>query len=374
MDITSPQSMMTGLLGETRLALIDLLEKSQISLHDVCLQPSPTSTGAVPGVDRLDLLDILNYLICEWSTVKEKLFYCDKTNGFGATYRSYIGLLKTARNEWAHRYTYSYEDVLHNCFIAQRFFRDTMAQVDISIIEQIAEASMAKMSTKRDIPVSSQSDQDEEVSLVSEEGAKEEEVPITIPGTIVSVVQTQEDDEGEEEDNEIAVEFEVDDIEEDEEEPEELGDEDEELSMEEIEDLDDKDDETDIDKEFKDEIIQLSKIVETRQYQKLRRMIGFKKQPNVEEGKYPGTLYITAEGPIWGSWGPEKLRLIEDDLLWVALFAVHGVTPKDMRGNWKGDDMICLPYADHSQVQFGRNKARMLCAAMEEISEWLAQN
>jgi hypothetical protein len=405
MDFTSPQNMMTTLIGETRSALINLMEKSKLSLDEVCSQSKSIKPGVLPTVDQLEIAEILRYLWSNWITIKDKLFSCDFTNGYGAEYKSYISIILTARNKWAHKNNLTYEDVLHNGFVVQHFFRSANREVNISVIDQIVEACIQELGGMRaTIPaLAPQIDVNNSVALhqnldVAEETIEQSvidkenlignrEVVTESAKSIRDIIEEQEEGVGEEGDekslsgnllvHEEMVEIDDESTEEfsgvtDEEIDEFLEFEEQSSDEEELAEVEEQEEEI-ITPDTQRKIDLLKRLVDQQNYRKLSWMMGFKKKPKVEEGNYPNTLYITAEGPIWGSWGIEKLKLIEENLFWVALFALHGIIPLEMKGSWDGKDMICLPSVDHTRVQFGQNKARMLCAAYEEISEWLEQ-
>lgn len=362
MDFTSPKNMMTTLVQQTGLALITLLrnayrERSQDEKLEELL-----AEYELKDLEHADIQDILQMLWKRWDDLKDNLFECHSKNGFGLRFRSYVSLMINARNEWAHNNTFSYEEVLHNCFIVQHFFQGAKIQINTSIVDQIVEACFTETVVEK-----LSSDDISEVFIAISEKEIEEGTFVDFGAYKVII-----DDEMDESENDCNKEEQL--VEEQEKEvgEEDRGEEAEEDEQEgDSEETDAEEEESQYDPIVRKQFEVLKMIIEQNAYEKLSNMMGFTNDPEVSEGIYPNTLYITAEGRIWGAFGYEKLKLIKDHLFEVAVFAAYNGIWEHMEGEWEGNTVICLPSNSHSRVMFGRNKARMLCASMEKISKWL---
>lgn len=443
-NLTSPRSMMTTLLDEVRNSLVQLFEVNKIPI-DTLRRQNKDNTGEVSN-DNFDLSDLLYFFWTDWNAIKDKVFTCNQTNGYGAPFRSYISLLITARNDWAHNnYTYNYEDVLHNCFVAQRFFGSARRKVNISIVDQIIETCLqeisgryTKVTVEPAIEVtgdyatlnshdesSAVLDKSHEVIITgstenSAGGEKKSDVdePVGVKkgqdgeGTRISITKEEmkeilsdlltefrENLVAENHSTDYSVEEELEQEESDDFEgvteeaqgvlvhslvhQDEVETHEEQEDLETIEILEASDDLEDLGVDDEYSIDEFKKLeaskaldllqswIDNKDYSKFNELMGFKSPPVVRPGTFPHTLCIAAEGPVWGSWGDFKLKLVEENLLEVFLFALSGFIPDDMKGEWEGTELICIPSKEKARVQFGRNKARMLCASMDRISKWL---
>ena len=366
MDFTSPKNMMTTLVEQTRLSLITLLRGTYSDLSQAEKLEDLLTECGIPELEQADIQDILQLIWKKWDDLKDNLFECHSRNGFGLRFRSYISLMINARNEWAHGYTFTYEEVLHNCFVVQHFFRGTKKQVDISIVDQIVDACFPETVVEK---LSSYA----RVDLIGAIAEKEKIARVTLENFDGSkVVITSDFDECDKELDKFGQEVEGQEKGIIDEEGEDLIEETEEAEIEDdSEEVNVEEEESQIDPIVLKQLEVLEMIIEQNDYKKLAKMMGFKNQPEVSNGYYPDTLYLTAEGQIWGAFGYEKLKLIKDHLFYVAVFATYGLIPQQMYGEWEGNRVICLPNNTHSRVLFGRNKARMFCASMEKITRWL---
>lgn len=360
MDITSPGPMTTKLLDVTRSSLVSLLTKSLEELS----QDEKKSIGdllceyGLTQLDQEDLADILKWIIHYWYVIKENLFDCNNRNGNGASYRTYVGIMLNARNEWAHNFSLTYDDVLFTCYAVQRFFSETKKQIDVSMVDQIIEACHHEISGKYlktlsptdglqeiDLASSITDAQDQERTLIHGQDGETEKSEIIKP-----LYEDELNLEGD-------LEFENIDLAacEEEEFIEEDGEEDEEGVR--------------LYKELQETLSDVKAIIEAKDYTKLITRYNLP-ETTVEEGEYLDTLYIYGAG-TWGSWGWEKLEWVEDHLFDVFLFAQFDFCSPNMVGDWNGNKLICIPSSADPRVKFGRNKARMLCASMDRISVWL---
>jgi len=365
MDFTSPKNMMTTLVEQTRLSLITLLRGTYSDLSQAEKLEDLLTECGIPELEQADIQDILQLIWKKWDDLKDNLFECHSRNGFGLRFRSYISLMINARNEWAHGYTFTYEEVLHNCFVVQHFFRGAKSQINTSIVDQIVEACFFETVVEK---LSSEDIADLFVAI----GEKEDEEGTSVTSNDFVEIIDDELDESENEWDKVEREVEEQEKEIEVEEDEDFEEETEEAEREEgFEETNAEEEESQIDPIVLKQLEVLEMIIEQNDYKKLAKMMGFKNQPEVSNGYYPDTLYLTAEGQIWGAFGYEKLKLIKDHLFYVAVFATYGLIPQQMYGEWEGNRGICLPNNTHSRGLFGRNKARMFCASMEKITRWL---
>lgn len=337
----SPRSLMQILLNDAYADLLSFINKKFTDFPDgvrnnwlieLNTSRNDLSQGNLCNVN-CDLQKLIRLLVADWKLIKQYLVNNDESTSYGSIFLSYLFILKHARNVWAHQNNYTYEDVLFYGFIVQRFYRNTLPPINTLKIDQMVEFCI------------------EEISKNTKEiQGKPDAVEQTI-----EVVQVSDDIEH----NELV------ELEEDEEfEEVEGGDEEEEIEEEEVE-LEEKL------KEVKNDLVKIAELVEKGDYCSLADMVGVSYDVEVSDGKYPNTLYITYENTHL-CLGLRKLQLMFEYLAHIAAFVYFGhVVDPDMRGEYKGYEIICIPSTQETRVSFGINKAKLFCAAVPSILDKL---
>ncbi|MHC1740137.1 MAG: Swt1 family HEPN domain-containing protein [Anaerolineaceae bacterium] len=354
----SPQSLIQILLDEFKKGMVDFLNEEVENLpvemqQDITRNLTFTKEGNDGSKTRIndesDLYKILRILWSHWDEIKERIFTINENNGYGQTYRSYLKIIMQARNEWAHQSALTYEDVLHYGFVIQRFSRNKISKFDSSKIDQIVEVCIQKISGVDDvIGEGAPCNQDnEETTLVSELKTEEdiiEDIESTIElndPLIVEEITTAEEEN--EQSGEILEDYEQNST-------SEFGDDTEEIET----------------------IIQrYRKAAEEGNYEFFSELIENEDEISVLPGSYQDTLCLKENFNTF-AYGYRKLQLISEYIIAVAIFAVYDFLFDSMAGTFKGYDVICIPSNKDAQITFGRTRARMLCARMKEIIDWLS--
>jgi hypothetical protein len=421
----TPNYLLQNLLDETRILLISLINQEFNKFPTEIQQEWKSKLGLSPITTQqteyevdltCDLYEVLRLLWKDWESLKPIFFEISRRTNYGAIYRSYLFIIRFARDEWAHFNTYTYEDVLHYGFVVQRFITGFKLPFESSIIDQIIEVCLEKVSKlgEQEIPsvrpmsISSNNmeiltnelgDVGDKKGVIQEvlQEKKEEDISEELPGEVqessvqinweelrtqftnaVSKIKERYDN------YELSREHNI---------PTKNWIIPNRLQINKLIDgyikanIEEKDNEnfSAIDSEMEEELMNTSlkqitikefvtdhlrRIVEEEKYDRLEKLTSLRKKTNVQPGKFPETLLIS-DGEINISYGIDKYGLIEKYILDIASFSILGFVKPEMNGKREGKQIICIPTIDNTILGLGRNKARLICGSMDRISKWL---
>ncbi len=117
-------------------------------------------------------------------------------------------------------------------------------------------------------------------------------------------------------------------------------------------------------------IARLQELAKAKQYSIFESIDNNPYPLTIKEGVYPDTLYIHTRY-IHASFGRYKLSLAREYLPWLYLFANYYFLLPEMKGQYYGTEVICIPSKDNAALMVGSAKAALLCKGISRISKWL---